>query len=244
MAFGGVGFPSRFHSTCKLKLHPLDPLNLMKSQHTLAALLTATVALTATSAHAANFTPFVRAEATFTDSGYEGDAAPKGFEPGVAFTGGVFIAGKHEVSLTTGLTKWEGDEFGPVGVARISFEVEQVPVLLNYRYHFTRGDNLTVYVGPTLGLIHETATGNVLQNVGPVPGLKPAGTYDDSAWKTAFGGSLGVSYALTESWEVTAAAQVLRVSGEDYDLAGTNNLNTLFDSSTRVGISLGLSYRW
>lgn len=216
----------------------------MKSQHTLAALLTATVALTATSAHAANFTPFVRAEATFTDSGYEGDAAPKGFEPGVAFTGGVFIAGKHEVSLTTGLTKWEGDEFGPVGVARISFEVEQVPVLLNYRYHFTRGDNLTVYVGPTLGLIHETATGNVLQNVGPVPGLKPAGTYDDSAWKTAFGGSLGVSYALTESWEVTAAAQVLRVSGEDYDLAGTNNLNTLFDSSTRVGISLGLSYRW
>jgi opacity protein-like surface antigen len=215
----------------------------MKSQHTLAALLTATVALTATSAHAANFTPFVRAEATFTDSGYDFDNAPEGFEAGVAFTGGVFIAGKHEVSLTTGLTKWEGDEFGPVGVARISFESEQVPVLLNYRYHFTRSDKLTVYVGPTLGLIHETATGNVLQNVGPVAGLKPVGSYDDSAWKTAFGGSLGVSYALSESWELTAAAQVLRVEGKSYDGAGTT-ASTDYEASTRVGFSLGLNYTW
>jgi opacity protein-like surface antigen len=116
-------------------------------------------------------------------------------------------------------------------------------VLLNYRYHFSPIEKLAIYVGPTVGLVHETATGNVLQNVGPVVGLKPVGSYDDSAFKTAFGGSLGLSYAFAEGWELTAAAQVLRLNAKSYDLVGST-IKDSYDSATRVGFSLGLSYSW
>lgn len=208
-----------------------------------AAIAALLITASAVPAMAADYAPLVRAEATLTDSGYDFANAPEGFELGAAFTGGVLIAGKHEFSLTTGFTKWEGDTFGPVGVARINEEVEQVPVLLNYRYHFSVADKFTFYVGPTAGLVHETATANVLQNVGPVVGLKPVGSYDDSAWKTAFGGSVGVSYTIADGWEINAAAQVLRLSGEDYDLAGSTGTSP-FDETTRIGFSLGVGYHW
>jgi opacity protein-like surface antigen len=209
-----------------------------------AALAALVTTASAVSAFAADYTPFVRAEATLTDSGYDFANAPEGFELGAAFTGGVLIDGKHEVSITTGHTKWEGDTFGPVGVARTSFEVEQVPVLLNYRFHLSPAKKLTVFVGPTVGLVHETATGNVLQNVGPVPGLKPVGSYDDSSWKTAFGGSLGLSYAFAEGWELNAAAQVLRLNSKSYELNSSISKFDLGGNSTRVGFSLGATYRW
>lgn len=195
----------------------------------------------AVSAHGADYEPFVRAEATFTDSGY-GNTLPDGFEFGAALTAGVLVDSRHEISLTTGLTKWEGTAFGPVGVGRVSYDSEQIPLFLNYRYHFEAAKRLKVFIGPTVGFIHEKATGNVILNTG-VLGLKPEGRYTDDAFKFAVGGTIGASYALESGWELVAAAQVIRVGSEEYELAGSITRDT-YDSAARVGFSIGVGYRW
>lgn len=206
-----------------------------------AALAALVTTASAASAFAADLTPFARVEATYTDSGYDGGLFPGGYEAGVALTAGVFLAPQHEVSITSGYTKWDSRiGGGPVPV--IATDLEHIPVLLNYRFHFSPVENLTVYLGPTAGLVHETATAKVGAG-GPIPGLKPAGSYEDSAWKTAFGGTIGISYSFAEGWEVNAAAQILRLNGKSYDLAGTTS-SANFDSATRVGFSLGLTHRW
>lgn len=206
-----------------------------------AAIAALVITASAASAVGADYAPFARVEATFTDTGY-GSTLPDGFEPGAAITAGVFIRSQHEVSLTTGFTKWKGSEFGPVGVGRVSYDSEQIPVFLNYRYHFEAAKGLNLFIGPTLGFIHEKATGNVILNAG-VPGLKPEGRYNDEAFKFAFGGTAGASYAFASGWDLVAAIQVTRVAGKDYDLAGSTTRDS-YDSATRVGFSLGVSYRW
>jgi opacity protein-like surface antigen len=218
----------------------------MKAKHTIASLLTATVAL-ATSAHAADFTPFVRAEAAFTDTGYDTDFfQPEGFEFGAAITAGVLFGAndRHEVSLSSGYAEWEGDKAGD-GV-NISFndELEQIPLLLNYRYHFALSEKLSLSLGPTAGFIREEVSTNVLINNGVI-NVKPVGSYSDTDWKTAIGGTIGVAYKLTETWELTASAQALRVSSSDYATAGVgpNDLRN-YDSATRVSFTLGASYSW
>lgn len=205
-----------------------------------AALAALTIAASI-SVTAAELAPFARVEATYTDTGY-GTNLPDGYELGAAVTAGIFLTPKHEVSLTTGYTQWDGDSFGPVGVASVSNDSEQIPLLLNYRYHIQTKKGISFYAGPSVGFIYEKATGNVFLNTG-VPGLKPVGSYDDDAFKFAFGGTVGISYALKNGWEVVAAAQVIRVSGEDYDLAGSTTPTEL-PTATRVGFSLGVSYRW
>lgn len=206
-----------------------------------AALAALSIAAASATVSAADLAPFTRVEATYADSGYDG-ALPDGYEFGTAFTAGLFLAPQHEVSLTTGYTKWEGDSVGPVGVAAISYDSEQIPVLLNYRFHVETNKGFKFYAGPSIGFIYEQATGHVTLNTG-VPGLKPVGQYDDSAFKFAFGGTIGASYAINDGWEITAAAQVLRVSGANYDLLGTTVKDTYGDA-TRVGFSLGVSYSW
>lgn len=203
----------------------------------------AALAITAvsTSASAADLAPFARVEATYTDSGYDGNL-PKDYELGANVTGGVFLASQHELSITTGYTKWEGDTAGLPGFAASSLESEQIPILLNYRYHIDTTKGIKLYVGPSVGFIYEKATGNVTLNAG-VPGLKPVGSYDDDAFKFAIGGTIGASYAINDGWEINASAQVLHVNGESYDLLGTTIKDT-YEDATRIGFSLGLSYRW
>jgi opacity protein-like surface antigen len=219
----------------------------MKTKLTIASLLTATVALTATSAHAADFSPFVRAEAAFTDTGYDDSLfQPEGFEFGTAITAGVRFGTKdqHEVSLSSGYTKWEGDRVGGGVSLSLNDEVAQIPLLLNYRYNFGVTEKLTLSLGPTAGLIHEEATTNVYLNTG-VPNVKPAGSYSDTDWKTAFGGTIGLSYKLTSAWELTASAQVLKVSSSDYSTAGVGPTDLRsYDSSTRIGFTIGASFSW
>ena len=207
--------------------------------------------VSAVSAFAADLSPFTRVEATYTDSGYDNFrrsannlSAREGYYAiGTQLTIGAVLGSSHEISFTTGYTKWEGDQYGPVGVASISHDIEQVPLLLNYRYHYKLFEKLTLVFGPSAGLVHETATDNVLRNDWPVVGLKPVGTYSDSAWKTAFGGGLGISYAVAQGWEINAAAQILRLDSKNYDLAGTT-LRAPYDSVTRIGFSLGVGYHW
>lgn len=193
---------------------------------------------------AADLTPFARMETSYTDSGYKGNL-PKGYELGAAVTAGVFIAQQHELSLSTGYTKWEGDTFGTPGIALVSFDSEQIPLILNYRYHVSADNGFRFYAGPSIGLIYERATGTVIQNIGApfVAGLKPVGSYHDDAFKFAYGGTVGASYVINDGWELNASAQVLRVSSEDYDSAGSAGKSP-YEGATRIGFMLGLSYRW
>lgn len=210
------------------------------------ALAVLTVAALAIPAKAADLSPFVRAEAALTDTGYNEDFfQPEGFEFGTAITVGVRLGAndQHEVSLTSGYTKWEGDNFGAT-LASLQDEVSQIPLLLNYRYNFALTEKLTLSLGPTAGFIHEEMTTNVSLNTG-VPNVKPVGSYSDTDWKTALGGTAGISYKITSAWELTASAQALRVSSSDYDTAftGPGNLRS-YDSATRVSFTLGVGYSW
>ena len=206
----------------------------------LAALVTTASAV---SANAADYTPFARAELAYTDTGYDASRfQPEGFELGAAFTAGVLLNQKHELSLSTGFTKWEGAHSATAGVFDLNDEVEQIPLLLNYRYRFAVTEKLTLSVGPTVGVIHEKMTTNVHLNAG-VLGLKPEGSYSDTDWKLAAGGTLAADYRLTDQWTLTASAQALHVDSSTYDTAGVGQTVT-YGSAIRVGFTLGASYAW
>jgi opacity protein-like surface antigen len=211
------------------------------------ALAVLTVTALAIPAKAADLSPFVRAEAALTDTGYNEDFfQPEGFEFGTAITAGVSLGAndQHEVSLTSGYTKWEGGKAGDGVNISLSDKIEQIPLLLNYRYHFVVTENLTLSFGPTAGFIHEEITTSVSINTGAI-NVKPVGSYSDTDWKTALGGTAGISYKITSAWELTASAQALRVSSSDYDTAftGPENLRS-YDSATRVSFTLGVGYSW
>jgi opacity protein-like surface antigen len=211
------------------------------------ALAVLTVAALAIPAKAADLSPFVRAEAALTDTGYNEDFfQPEGFEFGTAITVGVRLGAndQHGVSLTSGYTKWEGERAGGGISLLLNDEVEQIPLLVNYRYNFGVTEKLTLSLGPTAGFIHEEATTNVYLNTG-VPNIKPVGSYSDTDWKTAFGGTIGLSYKLTSAWELTASAQILEVSSSVYSTAGVgpNDLRP-YDSATRVSYTLGVGFSW
>ncbi len=206
----------------------------------LAALVTTASAV---SANAVDYTPFARAELAYTDTGYDASVfQPEGFELGAAFTTGVLLNQNHELSFSTGLTKWEGENVVTVGLIDFNEEVEQIPLLLNYRYRFAVTEKLTLSVGPTVGVIHEKATGIVrLNTVGA--GIKPAGSYADTDWKLAAGGTLAADYRLSDQWTLTASAQALHVDSSTYDTVGVG-FTRIYGSTTRVGFTLGASYAW
>lgn len=214
----------------------------MKSNKLVSLVFTAVTALAAT-VQAADHAPFVRAEVAYTDTGYDASIfQPEGYEAGLAVTTGLLFNAKHEVSVSTGYTKWEGKHSVAVGFVDVNNEIGQIPLLLNYRYRIAVTPELSLALGPTAGLIYEKATGNVFFN-GGLPNLKPVGSYTDSDWKTAFGGTLAAEYKLTQSWSLTASAQVLHVSGSDYDITGVSG-KTPYEATTRPSFTLGASYRW
>lgn len=211
---------------------------------TTAAIAALVTTASAASANAAELKPFARAELAYTDTGYDASLfQPEGFELGGSFTFGVLFNQKHEISLTTGFTQWESPGNVLAGVFDVNDEVEQIPLLLNYRYHFNVTDKLILNLGPTVGFIHEKLVSNVNFNAG-VPGLRPVGSYSETDWKAAVGGTVGTDYRLNDRWTLSASAQVLRVDDSAYQGNGTAGKLRTYDSATRVGFTLGVSYTW
>jgi hypothetical protein len=193
-------------------------------------------------------TPILRAEVTYTNSGYKqqqnfnGIGTPKGFEVGPGLTAGVIIDKKHEISLSTGYTKFEGNLFVDPGFNTTTLESEQIPVLLNYRYHLAldKAERYTVFAGPTVGFIHEKFTETNTQLGGLA--ASAVGSFSDSAWKLAYGGTVGLKAELGKGWELTATAQALRVSGNTYSIR-SGSVYT-FDSAIRPSFALAVGYSW
>jgi len=200
----------------------------------------------ATASAAETVTPFVQAEATYTDSGlkYKGSSfAPNGYELGTGLTGGVLFDQKHEISLSTGYTKWTGPHNIVAGVADGHSTAEQVPMLLNYRYHLPLDSKgrFTVFAGPSVGFIHEKHT-QINVNLGALP-ANVTGETSDSDWKFAAGGTVGLNAKIGKGWSVGATAQVLEASGSTYSEYG-GHAHTTEKSSVRPAFALSVGYSW
>lgn len=203
-------------------------------------------ATTPLAAHATTITPFVQAEATYTDSGLKyktSSFAPNGYELGTGLTGGVLFDQKHEISLSTGYTKWTGPHNVVVGVADGHSTAEQVPLLLNYRYHLpldAKG-RFTVFAGPSVGFIHEKHT-QINVNLGALP-ANVTGETSDSDWKFAAGGTAGLNAKIGKGWTVGATGQVLEASGSTYSEYG-GLAHTSEKASVRPSFALTVGYSW
>jgi opacity protein-like surface antigen len=201
------------------------------------------------SALAADFgTPFVRAEANYTDTGYTGNYG-HGYKFGPGITAGTIIANHHEFSISSSITNWTGATTSTPGIISTQTEIEQIPLLLNYRYHMpldTKGQ-FTVFAGPTIGLIHEKMTYHNA-DLGTLLTVDPTlvGDSSDTAWKTAFGGTIGISIKLNSHWSVDATAQILKTSQSNYAFytkrAGQDEDFT--KATTRPSFTLSANYSW
>jgi outer membrane protein W len=214
----------------------------MKTKLALAT-LTALAGLTTAQAES-RFSPIIRAEATYTDTGYKGAFLPKGYEAGAGITAGVLINATHEISVSTSLTDWTSDTNTTPGAFAATYEVKQMPVLLNYRYHFNldQAGRFSAFVGPTAGLIQEKFTCTITDLGGGFPASQ-MGSSSDSAWKLAYGGTAGLTANLGKHWTVSASAQLLKVAGANY--ATNDGFNTWNqDSQTRPSFALSAGYSW
>lgn len=158
-------------------------------------------------------------------------------------TFGVRINTRHELSLSTGYTKWEGDHNVIPGFFDGQAKAEQIPVLLNYRYRLpidSKG-RFTVFAGPTLGVIHEKASQTNV-NLGALP-PNVTGTTSDTAFKFAFGGSLGLDAKITDHWSAGLSAQIVRVESSTYSEFG-GAASTTYETATRPSFGLCLTYTW
>ena len=221
----------------------------MKSHKTTITALAAIAALSGVaSANAeSRVTPILRAEISYSNTGYKQNfagvgSAPKGYEAGPGLTAGVLINKKHEVSLSTGITKFEGSLSVDPGFSSTVLAAEQIPMLLNYRYHFAldKAERFTVFAGPTVGFIHEKFT-ETNTDLGGLA-ASAVGSFSDSAWKLAYGGTVGVKAELGKGWELTATAQALRVTGNTYSVGSGSTYE--FDSAIRPSFALSVGYSW
>lgn len=228
----------------------------MKSYKSYASLV-AVAALTGVVAHAeSRYSPFIRAEVTYTNTGYSKNfdpnksvcAAPSGYAAGAGFTTGVLIEDmfnfsvSHEFSVSSGSTKWKGETATSPGPFFTHAEAQQIPVLLNYRYHYEldQAGKYTLFAGPTVGFIHETMT-NVLRDPNGFTGL--AGSESASKWKPAYGGTVGLTANLTDHWTVTASAQMLHVGSSEY-VTHQGEFTTITGSANRPSFALSAGYSW
>ena len=188
-------------------------------------------------------TPILRAEVTYTDTGYSEAFVPKGYEAGPGLTAGVLIDKKHEVSISTSYTSFDGEPNVTAGSDILTTESEQIPVLLNYRYNFAldKGGRYTLFAGPTVGFIHETFTINETDLGGLIPALR--GSDSDTKWKLAYGGTIGFKALIGKGWDVSASAQLLKVSGSSY-ATHTGLLTAELDSAIRPSFALSVGYSW
>ena len=219
----------------------------VQNRNILVALAVGIAAMAGTSAHAADYAPFVQAEAIYTDNGYPKGILPGGYALGAGITTGVIFAQKHEFSISTSLTQWKGDQF--IDTVTLShpiesFELEQVPVLLNYRFHYSIGSTgrLNVFAGPSVGVIRQMMTWNV-GYAGAVPPLAPNGSYRDSDWRLAYGGSVGASFEINRGWSIAATVRYLREEESSYSFIN-NATQVQLPHVDNWSYSLAVGYSW
>ena len=224
------------------------PMNItsfkVKNRNTLAAFAVGIIATTGTSASAADYTPFVQAEITFTDTGYKPTFSPKGYQAGTGLTFGAVFTGKYEISLSTGFTQWEGKHDFVPGSFNTYGQIEQVPVLLNYRYRYTldQAGRYTLFAGPSVGVIYEKTT-NHNTDLGIGLPASAIGSSSDAAWRAAMGGTAGLSAKIGKGWDVSASAQLLRVSAHTYHTFDGFNRDP-YPATTRPSFALSVGYSW
>ena len=216
----------------------------VKNHNVLAALAAGALSLVGAAAHAADYTSFVRAEATYTDTGYKMDFAPKGYQAGAGLTFGGLLNSEHEFSLSTGLTDWTSNHNHVAGSFDVYSKVEQVPVLLNYRFHYTLDQDArySVFAGPTVGFIHEKFT-ETNTDLGLGFPASATGASSESKWEPAYGGTVGVSVKIGKGWDVSATAQFLRVESHTFRTHGGFD-TTNFKDAVRPSFALNIGYGW
>lgn len=188
-------------------------------------------------------TPILRAEIAYSNTGYKETFAPKGYEVGPGLTAGVLIDKVHEVSISTGVTKFEGKHNVTPGVVDSFVESEQIPLLLNYRYNFAldQAGRYTVFAGPTVGFIHERFTRNNTDLGAGIGALD--GSDASSKFKLAYGATFGVKAKIGKGWDVGASAQFLKVEGNTFTTH--SGLSTFkLDDATRPSFALSVGYSW
>lgn len=200
-------------------------------------------------AHALTINPFAQAEATYTDSGLKDSTSVYGFgldgyEAGIGLTLGAFVNQRHEVSIGTGLTEWTGTPVVTPGFVRVESKIEQIPVLLNYRYHLPLDakERYTIFIGPSVGYIREKITITDHQLGGLPPAL--VGSDSQTDWKFAYGATIGINAKLGTHWTTGASAQVLTVEASDFTTFGGAGPYGHFDRATRPSFALSLGYNW
>lgn len=208
-------------------------------------------AMAVTTAHAATVTPFAQAEATLTDSGLKNSisnasATKYNDEVGAGITVGVRINQRHEISLSSGYVDFTGK--APVvtpGIVSVNSKVEQVPVLLNYRYRLpvdSKG-RFTVFAGPSIGIVQQKTSLTSTQ-LGALP-ANLVGTSNNNDSLFAYGATVGVDAKLSKHWSAGASAQVLEVaSGGKVPFYGTTTQAVDFKSATRPTFALAVGYSW
>ena len=202
-----------------------------------------------TPSYAITVDPFVRAEATYTDSNLNSSTSVygdglDGYELGVGLTFGVHLDSCHELSIGTGHTEWTGNHSSTPGFAAEDSEAEQIPVLLNYRYHLPLDAKrrYTLFLGPTVGFIHQKLTITTTNLGGLPPPLIGSDTQSD--WLFAYGATVGLNAALTTHWTVGVSAQVLKVEESEFTTFGGAGPFGKFESQTRPSFSLSVGYTW
>lgn len=176
--------------------------------------------------------PFIRAGAGYTYGKFDPLTRQTGWEAGPVVAAGYTFGSdnQQELSLESGWAKWNGTS----AVGGSKFETTQIPVLLNYRYAYTLGKGYGLFVGPTVGFIHQ----NFEKTNAAFPTLL-GGTSNE--WEPAYGGTVGLTAKFGKNWNAQLSYQLLRVNGEDIR-TGTAGSLTQNPDYTRSSFQLSLIY--
>lgn len=172
----------------------------------------ALAALVITSQASAQY--FVRPMITYLDP-HEGQFSS---EVGFAVSAGKYLGAQqqHELSLDVGVAKTEHTGGNPF--ITISAEMEYLPVLAKYQYHYPlRAASIpaSIYVGPAVGVTRMSFSLNE-RTVIPFGTSVVSGS--DDQWNFTWGGSAGVLIKVARNVDIDVGFRYLEVQGADYDL--------------------------
>lgn len=192
------------------------------------------------------FSPFVQAEAVYSNPGLDATAKNNlnNFDFGGGVTlGGISANGHHEVSVTVRYGEWDSDAVVTPGFAAVTESIEQLPILFNYRYHLpVAGSKVSIFAGPTVGVVRETFS-ITSANLGALP---PAftGTNSNTEWQLAYGGSIGAAVKIGSKWTVSATAQAIKLGDETVAPAFGTTVNPVVKREVSYSFALAAGYSW
>lgn len=162
-------------------------------------------------------------------------------------------AASHAIYLEAGYTQDDASyrDVPPAGITgaitrNASFDLDIIPITLNYKYQAALTDRLNGYVGLGVGvaILDSSVNWSWSQAVAP-PNNTGSGSNDDS--EVVFYGNLfaGLSYDVSDSFEIFAGARYIFMDNEDLkaDVAG-NRIRYEAGIDGDVLIELGMRYRF